>query len=119
MVAKSAPPGHGEGAWGVGLGGGWGLGGLSLSGSNSLGDPGGEVEEEVLPIWSRSDPRVRSDRRLTVQGEEEVMPQPAQDTEIQVSFQLPTSTNAQSFYRSIADCADVRKLCVEQCVGGK
>ena len=78
VVAKSPPGGHGEGAWGVGLGGGWGLGGLSLAGSNSLGDPGEEVEEEVLPIWSRSDPRGG-------RGEEEELPQPAEETGIQVS----------------------------------
>ena len=91
-MAKAAPPGHGEGAWGVGLGGGWGLGGLSLSGSNSLGEPGAEVEEEVFPIWTRSNPRSRSDPRVTGRGEEEVMPQPSQETDIQVSF-LATRTS--------------------------
>ena len=85
-MAKSSPGGHGEGAWGVGLGGGWGLGGLGIAGSNSLGEPGDEVEE--LPIWSRSSSRVRSDPR--VRGEEEVVPVPAQETGIQVSL-LPSS----------------------------
>ena len=81
-MAKSPPGGHGEGAWGVGLGGGWGLGGLSLAGSNSLGDPGEEVEEEVLPIWSRSEPRVR--------GQEELMALSAQETGIQVMSLSPS-----------------------------
>jgi len=88
VVAKSPPGGHGEGAWGVGLGGGWGLGGLSLAGSNSLGDPGEEVEEEVLPIWSRSDPRGR--------GEEEEVPQPAEETGIQFpagTWNLPAESS--------------------------
>ena len=92
MVAKSPPGGHGEGGWGVGLGGGWGLGGLTLAGSNSLGDPG---EEEELPIWSRPSSRVRSDPGLG--GQEEQLP--AEDS-IQVSL-LPSSETI--FYHSIND----------------
>ena len=86
-MAKSAPGGHGQGSWGVGLGGGWGLGGLGLAGSNSLGEAGGEEEE--LPIWSRSSSRGR--------GEEELMPVPAQETGIQVSLILKLNLSKRFF----------------------
>ena len=96
VVAKSPPGGHGEGGWGVGLGGGWGLGGLTHAGSNSLGDPSDEGEE--LPIWSGSsrmgsDPRVRLDPGMG--GQEEQLP--AEDT-IQVR---PLSSSETIFYHSI------------------
>ena len=112
MVAKSSPGGHGEGAWGVGLGGGWGLGGLGIAGSNSLGEPGDEVEE--LPIWSRSSSRVRSDPR--VRGEEEVMPEPAQETSIQVSL-LPSFFLPR--HRAQGIFLEKSKNFVQQNVGGK